>query len=131
MRKFQVSLFALILLPSLLFAANWLALSHQAIRPESPLQAKYSSEHGWRLYFPEPTGVLEMRSWGWPFAYQWGPFPDENLSLPLNYRSHGIKWLPLVLNGLIATVGALVVCWVVMRIVHKPAVLEKRPGSLR
>lgn len=130
MRNFQVSLFALVLLPSVLFAANWLALSPQAIRLEAPLQAKYSSEHGWQLYFPESTGGLEIRSWGWPFAYQWGPFPDDNLSLPLNYRSHGIKWLPLVLNGLIATVGALVVCTVVMKIVRRSAVLEKRSESL-
>ena len=127
MRKFQVSLLSLILVPATLFAANWLAFSYQATRPEYPLHA-VNTESGWKLYFSKPTyGSPQIRSQGWPFAYQWGPSPDENLSLPLQYRSFGIKWLPLVLDGLIATVGALGVCGLVSRLVRKPALLEAQP----
>ena len=107
----RFSLRTLLILPAILIAINWLVISYSATTPTVPRQFMKTETGIWFLAEPDELAGIPIRSIGWPFAYQWAPSPEENLSLPLTYRSHGIKYLPLFLNMSIATAFSILLTW--------------------
>ena len=131
--KIQVSLLFLVALPAMLLAMSLSMISYKRTTQRVPMHLDFgfhADGTAWKFQTGEKAWC-EIKSWGWPLAYEWTPAPlprtGIEISAPRNHRSNGISFPNLVVNLSLGSCVVLVLFGMVSWWLHRSSPSNAQP----